>query len=171
MSILQVANVWFDSTGNNRIHWTDTSAVAVVIAGANAVTVNSSSMTVTQPSSFSSIIANTITSNTIIDIIGNVRTLPTNPQSSVYTTIASDSGKIINTSANITVNGAIFSNGQAFSVYNNSASNISIISGTGVTVYLGGSATTGTRTLAQKGIATLAMVDSNTFVISGAGLS
>jgi hypothetical protein len=53
MSILQVANVWFDSTGNNRIHWTSTSAVAVVIAGANAVTVNSSSMTVTQPASFS----------------------------------------------------------------------------------------------------------------------
>jgi hypothetical protein len=38
-------------------------------------------------------------------------------------------------------------------------------------MYLGGTATTGNRTLAQRGIATVLCVTSNIFVISGAGLT
>jgi len=151
MSTLSVTNITGQPSGNFGV--------------VNATSISTNTGTIT------ALTSNTISANTMTDIIGNVRTLPINLQSSVYTITALDSGKIINTSANVTVNGAIFSNGQAVSVYNNSVANISIISGTGVTMYLGGTATTGTRTLAQKGVATLAMVDSNTFVISGAGLS
>jgi hypothetical protein len=38
-------------------------------------------------------------------------------------------------------------------------------------MYLAGSATTGNRTLAQRGIATILCVASNTFVCSGAGVT
>jgi hypothetical protein len=69
------------------------------------------------------------------------------------------------------VNGATLSINQVFSVYNNSAASITITQGTGATMYLAGSATTGNRTLAQRGICTVLMVGSNTFVISGSGLT
>ena len=38
-------------------------------------------------------------------------------------------------------------------------------------MYLVGTSTTGNRTLAQRGLATIVCVASNTFVISGGGLS
>ena len=38
-------------------------------------------------------------------------------------------------------------------------------------MYLAGTATTGNRTLAQRGVATVLCVGTNTFVISGAGLT
>jgi hypothetical protein len=38
-------------------------------------------------------------------------------------------------------------------------------------MYLSGTSTTGNRTLAQKGIATIVCYSSNTFIISGGGLS
>jgi hypothetical protein len=71
----------------------------------------------------------------------------------------------------VTVNTSIFSAGDAISIYNNSASNQTITQGGSVTMYLGGTATTGNRTLAQRGICTILCVASNTFVISGAGLT
>ena len=40
-----------------------------------------------------------------------------------------------------------------------------------VTMYLAGSSTTGDRTLAQKGVATVLCVGTDTFTILGGGLS
>lgn len=112
-----------------------------------------------------------VTASTVADSKGDVRDIPVNNQTTTYVTVANDVGKAITTTANVTINGAIFSTGQAVSIYNNSASSITILPGTGVTMYLGGTATTGNRTLAQRGVATALEVASNTFVISGAGLS
>lgn len=41
MSTLQVANVWFESTANTRIQYMGSNTIAVVSAGSNALTVNS----------------------------------------------------------------------------------------------------------------------------------
>ena len=65
----------------------------------------------------------------------------------------------------------MFSAGDAISVYNNSASAITITQGSSVTLRLVGTATTGNRTLAQRGLATIVCVASNDFVITGGGLS
>jgi hypothetical protein len=48
---------------------------------------------------------------------------------------------------------------------------MSILAGSGVTLRLAGTLSTGTRTLARYGVATTICVSSNTFVVSGAGLS
>jgi hypothetical protein len=71
----------------------------------------------------------------------------------------------------VTVNASIFSSGQSVTIYNNSASNQTITQGTSVTMYLVGTATTGNRTLAQRGVCTILCVASNTFVITGGGLT
>ena len=65
----------------------------------------------------------------------------------------------------------MFSAGDAISVYNNSASAITITQGSSVTLRLVGTSTTGNRTLAQRGLATIVCVASNDFVITGGGLS
>ena len=65
----------------------------------------------------------------------------------------------------------MFSAGDAISIYNNSASSQIITQGGSVTMYLAGTSITGNRTLIQRGVCTVLCVASNTFVISGAGLS
>lgn len=110
-------------------------------------------------------------SSGLYDTIGHLRDIPALSQSAVYVTVDSDRGKVITTTANVTVNGAVFTAGEAVSIYNNSASTITILPGTGATIYLGGTANTSNRSLAQRGIATALCVASNTFVISGAGLT
>jgi hypothetical protein len=112
------------------------------------------------------------TANTISDVAGNVRDLVNNAQSGAYVPAVTDNGKMINiTTGGVTINASIFSAGQNVTVYNNSASSQTITQGTGVTMYLAGTATTGNRTLAQRGLATVVCVSANTFVISGAGLT
>jgi len=88
-----------------------------------------------------------------------------------YTLAATDDQKLIATDSQINVDQNIFSPADAVTIYNNSALDISITQGSGVTLRLVGTATTGSRTLSQRGLATIVCVASNEFVISGAGLS
>jgi len=108
---------------------------------------------------------------TIYDSKGDVRAAPLNTRStSGYTTVAADAGKTVAVSGNTIIGTSIHTVGDMVTFYNSSTASIAILS-TGLTVYLAGTATTGTRTLAQRGIATILCVSSNTFVISGAGLT
>jgi len=113
-----------------------------------------------------------VTATTVNDSIGNVRDVPQNAQISAYILAASDVGKHISiTTGGVTVNSGIFSAGDTVSIYNNSGSNQTITQGVSVTMYLVGTATTGNRTLAQRGVATILCVASDTFVIMGGGLT
>jgi hypothetical protein len=95
-----------------------------------------------------------------------------NPKSTPYTLQLSDAGKYINISTGgVTVPSAVFASGDVISVYNNSSANQTITQGAGVTMYLAGTAATGNRTLAQRGVATMLCVGSNTFTIIGGGIS
>ena len=167
MSILQCANIWFESTANNRVQYTGSNSFAFIAAGTNNFVVNTTSVVVS-PGGTTVL---TVNSSGSYDTAGSLRSIPINSQSVVYQLASSDNGLTVSTTANVTVNGAVLSTGQAFNIYNNSASSITIVSGTGVTMYLGGVASTGNRTLTQRGLASLLMVASNTFVITGAGLS
>jgi len=96
------------------------------------------------------------------------------PRSTTTTTIAAtDVGKCIAVTANIALpaNTTTFAAGDSISIYNNSASSITITQGASITLYLGGTATTGNRTLAQRGIATIWFNSTSDAVISGAGVS
>jgi hypothetical protein len=108
----------------------------------------------------------------VSDSIGNVRTVPLNSQTTGYTLVATDSGKCISiTTGGVTIPSGIFSAGQTITIFNNSASSQTITQGASVTMYLVGTATTGNRTLAQRGLCTVFCVASNTFVITGGGLT
>lgn len=108
----------------------------------------------------------------VVDVIGNVRNVPANSQSSSYTLVASDNGKFINiTTGGVIVPSGVFATGNTVTIYNNSSSNQTVTQGGGVTMYQVGTANTGNRTLAQRGLATILCVSSNTFVITGGGLT
>ena len=47
MSTLQVANVWFESTANNRIQYSGSNSYVLIAAGANTATINSTAVSVT----------------------------------------------------------------------------------------------------------------------------
>jgi hypothetical protein len=98
--------------------------------------------------------------------------IPANPQTSAYTLIASDAGKHINiTNGGITVPSGVFSVGDAISIFNNSTNDQTITQGGSVTLRQAGTINTGNRTLVQYGLATILCVQSNTFVITGSGLT
>ena len=65
----------------------------------------------------------------------------------------------------------IFSAGDAITIINTSGSDISIARGSGVTMYNAADGTDADRTLGTKGMATLLCAGSDTYYISGAGLS
>ena len=65
----------------------------------------------------------------------------------------------------------MFAAGDTFSIYNNSAASITLTQGASLTLRLGGTATTGNRTLAQRGIATVVFISATEAVIGGMGLT
>ena len=139
------------TNANTGLYFPTATTAAVAVNGSNAMTVDTTG---------------------ISDTIGNVRTIPANTQSTGYTLVATDNGKFINISTGgVTVPASIFSAGQNVVIYNNSASAQTITQGGSVTMYLAGTTSTGNRTLASYGVATVLCVASNTFVISGAGIS
>lgn len=111
-------------------------------------------------------------SGVVSDSAGSLRNLPQVSKSSAYTLIASDTGKHVSiSSGGVTVASGVFSIGDVVTIYNNSSSSQTITQGTSVTLRQAGTSNTGNRSLALYGVATLMCVASNTFVISGVGLS
>lgn len=94
--------------------------------------------------------------------------VPQNAQTSAYTLVASDNGKHVSiTTGGVTVPSGVFSAGNIITIYNNSGSNQTITQGSSVTLREAGTANTGNRTLAQRGLATILCVASNEFVVTG----
>ena len=114
---------------------------------------------------------NLTASGTVSDGGGNIRAITSNSKSAAYDLTADDVGELINTTAGVTVVSGVFSAGDAVTIYNGTTGDIIITEGTSVTMYLAGSSTTGNRTLAQKGVATVLCVGTDTFTILGGGLS
>jgi hypothetical protein len=119
-------------------------------------------------------VTNAITGGSISDSVGNVRSIAIRNTATSYVLTAADNGQMVSiTTGSVTVNTGVFASpfGQTVSVYNNAVTSMSILAGAGVTLRLAGTLSTGTRTLARYGVATMICVASNTFVVSGAGLS
>ena len=149
---------------------------------ANTITLNSNGVVVNSTAGFFSgyvnasafattgnaNVGNVNASSTISDGIGNIRSIPVNTQSSAYELANSDNGKCISISTGgVTVNGATVVIGHTSVIFNNSGSTQTITIGTGGTMYLSGNSTSANRTLAVRGVCTVLMVASNTFIISG----
>ena len=104
---------------------------------------------------------------------------PINEQSAAYTAVAADAGKIIfhpSTDANartftIPANASVaYENGTVLT-FINMTSQVVTIAITSDTLYQAGTGSTGSRSLAQYGIATAVKMTSTTWLISGNGLT
>lgn len=76
---------------------------------------------------------------------------------------------IYSATASFTVNTTDCADGRVFTIYNNSTSAITITQGAGLTLRLAGTATTGNRTLAARGLCTITCITNAHVVISGSG--
>ena len=112
---------------------------------------------------------------TITDSIGPIRRLGiTTHNASTLTLAATHAGNLIReatNSANITLPSGVFSAGDMITIFNVSSGDNTITQGSGVTLYNTADAATGNRTLAAKGVCTIACTSTNEFIISGSGLS
>lgn len=109
-------------------------------------------------------------SGTVSDSKGDVRDIPLNNQSIDYTLQASDLGKVISTTGNVTIPPNVFASGDPVTIFNNSLVTKSLIPGAGVTLYFAGTSLTGTRTLTNRTLCTILCIDTNVFVVSGVGI-
>jgi hypothetical protein len=111
-------------------------------------------------------------SSTITDLVGNVRAVPIENKTSGYTLLATDIGQCVSiTTGGVTVPSGVMAIGSAVTIYNNSGSSQTITQGASTTMTLAGTSNTGNRTLALNGLATIICVASNTFVITGLGVT
>ena len=109
---------------------------------------------------------------TVSDSKGNLRTIIKNTKASAYVAVASDAGKcIFISSGGVTINNSVFSDGDAVTIVNNSTSDQTITQGSGVTMHNTADASSGNRTLAGRGMATIWFHEAAECYISGAGLS
>ena len=108
----------------------------------------------------------------ISDSKGRLRRIPANEQNGSYTLVAGDAGKVLRQeSTGVTVNANVFTQGDAVTIINHSGSDQTITQGSGFTLYYTADATTGNRTLAGRGMATIWYSAVDTAYIGGAGLS
>lgn len=75
------------------------------------------------------------------------------------------------TTGNVEVPANVFAAGDAFSIYNNSASAVTITQGASLTLRQAGTTNTGSRTLAARGLATVWFNSTTEAIVSGAGLT
>lgn len=120
--------------------------------------------------------------STVKDSTGNTyqvgyRQMPQNSQTGSYTLALSDDGKHIycnsGSTATITVptNASVsFPIGTVINIVNLHSGNVTI-STTGITMYQANSSNTGNRTLATKGVCAMVKIATDTWIISGAGVS
>ena len=95
-----------------------------------------------------------------------------NARTSGYTLVAADDQKLVTmTTGDCTIPANTFSVADAVTIHNSGGSAFSILRASGVTLYMAGVMYNQNRSLAAKGIATIVCVASNTFVISGGGVS
>jgi hypothetical protein len=178
ISGIEIANITLDSVLNNGDTSNGTINISnIVVSAATATDTLSASGAITGSSTLA-IVSNitssagniTSSAGTVSDSKGEVRLLPLVAATS-RTLLASDHGKVISATGTITVPPSVFSAGQTITIYNNSGSNISISRGSGVVLYWAQTGADANRTLAQRGVATILCVASNTFVITGGTLT
>jgi hypothetical protein len=125
--------------------------------------------------------ASGVASNMTVDGTDSVgyRNVPINSQSAAYTAVLTDSGKVIfhpSTDANartftIPANASVVYPLGTVLTFINMTSQVVTLSITSDTMYLVGTGSTGSRSLAQYGMATAIKMTSTTWLISGSGLS
>jgi hypothetical protein len=169
------------STSTSSTNWNDTSAYARVYQ----ITASGGAVTAVQDhragaSGVHGGAAGSLTQGDGLDVdAAGFRGVPQNSQSGNYTCVAADAGKHIfhpsgagaGDTFTIPANGSVaYEVGTTLTFVNRATDAVSIAI-TSDTMYLAGTGTTGTRTLAENGVATAIKVESTVWIISGSGLT
>ena len=120
--------------------------------------------------------AKILADGTIHDSIGSLRDVPLNDESTnaSYTLVASDVGKVVHvhsTTTTVVVPNSVFSVGNVVTILNGGTSNISISEGSGFSLRNSGDGSSGGRTLAQFGMATIYFTSASIGYISGSNMT
>ena len=107
---------------------------------------------------------------TVSDSKGNLRSIIQNSTTGSYTLVVADAGKHVLATGTVTIPNSTFAAGDAVTIINNSGSDITLTASVG-TLYNTADASTGNRTLAGRGMATILFSSATVAYISGAGLS
>ena len=108
---------------------------------------------------------------TISDSTGNVRKSYKNEQANAYTLVAGDAGKVIGAQNTITIPASVFGDGDMVTIVNYTAGNITLTQGSNLTLYFSGDASTGNKTLATRGMATVWFPAGTSAYMSVTGIS
>ena len=92
-------------------------------------------------------------------------------RSTTTTAVVADNGGCVALSAGITIPSGVFEEGHAVSFYNDSASSVVLTQGSGLTLRLAATSTTGDRTLAPRGMATIWFNSPTEAICSGSGVT
>lgn len=159
---------------------TGVSGLGTNVATALGVAVGSSGAFVTNGGALGTPSSGTLSSCTVdgTDAVG-FRNAPVNSQSAAYTLVLADAGKVIlhpSTDANartftIPANASVAYPVGTVLTFVNMTSQVVTIAITSDTLYLAGTGTTGSRSLAQYGMATAVKLTSTTWLINGSGLT
>jgi hypothetical protein len=101
-----------------------------------------------------------------VSFTGNVTIATTDAGKHYYSTLST--GNVLTIANNASQS---FQVGAAITVINQGTGNITVAQGSGVTLYLAGNATSGNRTVATFGMATLIKVATDTWFINGTGVA
>ena len=104
---------------------------------------------------------------TVTDIKGDVRDIPKNSQAGTYTLVAADAGKFIEAGNTVEIPASVFAAGNCITIVNQTAGDITITQGSGLTLYNSADGTSGSLTLSTRGIATVLYASGSTAHISG----
>jgi len=100
-----------------------------------------------------------------------LKTLPINPQTSTYTLVVDDLGKVISATGPVNIPANVFASGGTVSIFNNSTAVINIIQAAGLTLYNASTSVAGSFTLNSRGICSVIFVNTTTAVLTGVGVS
>lgn len=177
------------SLGNSFTISSNTGNVLTIGTGLSGTSFNGSApVTIAIDSSVTTISNSQNLTNKIVTALGNTSTINDGGASSFaigYKAIPpsstssgnlalTDAGKHVYVSAGVTVppnSTAPFDIGTVITIVNSSASSITVTQGSGVTLRLSGSSSTGNRTLAAYGLCSAIKVATDTWYISGSGMT
>lgn len=156
-------NTGFYTDAADTLRVTTGGTLAATFTSAGALTVVG---TVTAPSATISGTAAVGVNSTVDGIEIGYRNVP-RLSGTGKTLVATDNGKCYATTGTVTVPASVMAAGDVVMIYNNSASTVTLTQGAGLTLRLAGTATTGSRTIDQRGFATIWFNSATEAIVSG----
>jgi hypothetical protein len=141
-------------------------SAGVTVTGVISGTLNSTVTATTQAAKTSD---TTVATTAFVDQLRSLLTQST--AAGGGTLVIGDRGTLVSVTAGVTVPANVFAANDVVTIYNNSGSNITITQGASLTLRQVGTANTGNRTLAQRGLVTVVFISATEAVISGGGLT